>query len=234
MAEVMPLECEDPGAGARLDAAARGLLAKQVRSWRRAAPGAVLITVRGDAWDHAPELRRPESDPSDLTRERVVLGYQSLAADVFGLDCPVVVALDGRVSGFGLALALAADVRLATARTTLAVGANDPVAALLGGVGWLVSRIAGAGTFAQLAWNGVLLTAGEAAGRGLLNEVDDRPGRAADVAARLAAEPAGSSALKRALTSRARREFGSVLDYESWLVEVAAGVSSDGAAAQAG
>ncbi|WIX77322.1 enoyl-CoA hydratase/isomerase family protein [Amycolatopsis carbonis] len=215
MSEFATLEFEDPGAGGRLGDEVRAALAREVRGWRRATPGAVLLRVYGDAWHHAPDVASARLD-----RDRVDAGYQSLVKDLFGLAYPVVVALDGQVSGFGLALALAADVRLATARTTLSVG-DLKAAALLGGTGWLVGRTCGTGTFAQLAWTGETLSADEAARRGLLGPGDAEAARA--LAQRLAADPAGSSALKRALSTRQRSELETVLDYEAWLADVAAG-----------
>ncbi|MEV0069157.1 MULTISPECIES: enoyl-CoA hydratase-related protein [unclassified Amycolatopsis] len=206
---------EDPGTGGRLGDEVRTALAHEIRGWRRATPGAVLLRVHADAWHHAPEVASARLD-----RDRVDAGYQSLVKDLFGLACPVVVALDGRVSGFGLALALAADVRVATGRTTLAVGDLN-AAALLGGTGWLLGRASGTGTFAQLAWTGETLSAEEGFRRGLVSPGDAEAARA--LAQRLAADPAGSSALKRALTTRQRGELETVLDYEAWLAEVAAG-----------
>lgn len=212
MSEPALLELADPGAGARLGATARSELADAVRGWRRAAPGAVLLEVPGDAWHHAPELAG-----SVLDREQVDVAYQALARSLFGLTCPVVVSLDGQVSGFGLALAMAADLRLATDRTTLTVG--GPVAGLLGGVSWLVANVAGGGTFAQLAWTGATLSADEGIRRGLLSPAGD--GRA--IVRRLAEDATGSSALKRALNSPRQAGFGTVLDYQAWLADVAAG-----------
>lgn len=223
MSDVATLDFEDPRQGGRLGDEARAVLAREIRGWRRSAPGAVLLQVHGDAWHHAPELS--DADPATLDRDRVESEYQSLVKGLFGLTCPVVVSLDGRVSGFGLALTIAADVRLATARTTVSVGGDTKTAALLGGVSWLVSRAAGAGMFAQLAWTGATLTAEEAARHGLLGQTTD-PGAAKALAERLAADAVGSSALKRALISRQRAELGVVLDYEAWLADVAAGGSA--------
>ncbi len=220
MSDLVTLDFEDPGAGERLGHDARAVLAREIRGWHRSAPGAVLLRVHGDAWHHAPELSGVE--PTALDRDRIDAEYQSLVKGLFGLVCPVVVSLDGQVSGFGLALALAADVRLATPRTTVSVGGNAKTAALLGGVAWLVTRAAGAGAFAQLAWTGAALSADEAACHGLLSHTAD-PDAAAVLAEHLAADAAGSSALKRALTSRQRAELGVVLDYEAWLADVAAG-----------
>ena len=128
--------------------------------------------MHADAWHHAPEVASARLD-----RDRVDAGYQLLVKDLFGLVCPVVVALDGRVSGFGLALALAADVRVATGRTTLAVGDLD-AAALLGGTGWLLGRASGTETFAQLAWTGETLSAEEGFRRGLVSPGDAEAARA--------------------------------------------------------
>jgi enoyl-CoA hydratase/carnithine racemase len=219
MNEVATLDLADPGAGKRLGEGARTALAGEIRGWRRSSPGAVLLLVRGDAWHHAPDLR--DTDPAALDRASVDADYQSLVKSLFGLHCPVVISLDGHVSGFGLALATAADVRFATTATTLSVG-DAKTAALLGGASWLVARAAGAGTFEQLAWTGATLRAEDAERRGLLSCTTD-PGAATALAERLAADPAGSSALKRAMTSRRRAELDVVLDYESWLADVAAG-----------
>ncbi|MDQ0381347.1 enoyl-CoA hydratase-related protein [Amycolatopsis thermophila] len=210
MTEIARQRLIDPGAGKRLDAKARDELSRAVREWRKDRPGAVLLEVEADAWHHAPEL---EGTP--LEHDTVDAGYQSLVRNLFALACPVVVALDGQVSGFGLALAMTADVRAATDRTTLAVG--GPAAALLGGAGWLLGHAGGGSTFAQLAWTGATLSAEEGRRRGLLAPAGD----AAALAERLAADPAGSSALKRALNTPRQAELGTALGYQSWLAEVA-------------
>jgi enoyl-CoA hydratase/carnithine racemase len=211
MRDVTCREFDDPGPGARLGADVRTAFAEEIRMWRRGTPGALLLQVHGDAWHHAPEAH--------LDYDRVEVEYQTLVKGLFGLSCPVVVSLDGQVSGFGLALAMAADVRLATNRTTLAVG--SPLAGLLGGVGWLITRAVGSGTFAQLAWTGATLTAEEAVCRGLLSLADE-PGMDRALAQRFATDPVGFSALKRALNSRVHAGLGTTLCYEAWLADVAA------------
>lgn len=226
MSDVTAHVIEDPGAGRRLAAPARTELAHDIRGWRRHTPSAVLIEVRGDGWHHAPEV----DAAGRLDRSAVDAGYQSLASALFELSCPVVVSLEGRVSGFGLALAMAADVRVGTTGTTLAAGDGRPLAALLGGAGWLTARVAGTGTFAQLAWTSTAFPADEALRRGLLTAVTDEPGAARALTERIAAEPAGSSALKRALAARQRAEFSAVLGYEAWLADVASDGASGGAA----
>lgn len=210
MSEHRRLRLPDPGSGERLGAKARDELARAVRAWRKERPGAVLVEVEADAWHHAPELTG-----APLERDTVEAGYQALVRSLFMLGCPLVVSLDGRVSGFGLALAMTADVRLATDRTTLGVG--GPVAALLGGVSWLLTHAVGGATFAQLAWTGATLSADEGRRRGLLGAADDP----AALAARLAADTAGSSALKRALNAPRQVDLGTALGYQSWLAEVA-------------
>jgi enoyl-CoA hydratase/carnithine racemase len=221
MSEVVTLVCDDPGAGGRLGEAVRSALSREIRGWQRSDPGAVLVEVRGDSWDHAPELASAGPGGHALDHDTVSSGYQSLVASLFGVSCPVVVSLSGRVSGFGLALAMAADVRLGTVDTALRVG-DAGVAGLLGGVSWLVSRAAGSALFAQLAWTGRELAADEACRYGLLSAVGDAA-TARELADRLADDAAASSALKRAVNSRLRSDLGTVLDYEAWLADVAAG-----------
>lgn len=212
MSALVSLELADPGAGQRLGPAARSELGSAVRGWRRARPGAVLLQVQGDAWHHAPEL-----SGTVLTRDGVNDSYHSLVKNLFGLACPVVLSLDGQVSGFGLALAMAADVRFATGRTMLSVG--RPLAALLGGISWLSTHAAGGAALSQLAWTGTTLTADEAIRRGMVVPA----GNARALAEALSADATASSAFKRALNSPAQPQLASALQYQSWLADVASG-----------
>jgi enoyl-CoA hydratase/carnithine racemase len=192
-------------------------LAATARAWARSSPPALLVDVVGDAWDQTPVV--------SVDRDLVTSGFQAAVRAVLDIPCPVVVALDGRVTGVGLALALAADVQYATERTTIAIGDGTPVAALLGGASWLVAQLCGGGTFAQLAWLGGSLTSQEAVARGLLTAV----GPTADARERagvLARDSVGWSALKRALRSRERSQFSTVLRYQAWLADVASDAAS--------
>ncbi len=218
---VVLIEQAETPEGRRLDRAARDELRGRLRSAAREKPGCLVLSVQGASWHQAPDLRT--TDPTEFRQPAVDASFSALSEQLFHLPFPVVAALDGPVSGFGFALSLAADVRLASPRATFSFGGPASAAALLGGAGWLMTRAVGAAVFSDLAWTGTVLDAEAAARRGLITRVTPHPGEAArELAEALAAVPAAtSSALKRGLTSRQRPELAAALDYESWLVGVA-------------
>ncbi len=215
-AHVQEIEVQDPGAGARLGSEARAALGAELRAAGRSGAGCLLVLVRGAAWDHAPELQREQ--PEQLGQP-VVAAAAALTVLLFTTGVPVVVAVEGPVSGFGLALALAADLRVATAAASLAVGPPASAAGLVGGTVWLLERACGRALLTHLAWTGAQLTAEQAHAHGLVSAVDEDPRGLAETLA--AVPPAAASALKRDLTSRQRRDLQASLDYESWLPAVA-------------
>lgn len=213
---VHEIEVPDPGAGARLGTAARAGLAAELRKAGKAGAGCLLVRVRGAAWDHAPELQREQAEQLG---QPVVASVSALTRSLFTTGVPVVAAIEGPVSGHGLALALAADLRVGTAGASLAVGLPASAAGLVGGSVWLLERACGRALLTHLAWTGAVLTAQEALGRGLLSAVDEDPRALADTLA--AVPPGAASALKRALTSRHTTDLQAGLDYESWLPAIA-------------
>jgi enoyl-CoA hydratase/carnithine racemase len=212
------LDLDDPGPESRLGVEQRRALRSSLKAARKGRAAAVLLRVRGDAWDQS-----PVRDADSLSAQRIAEDFHALVHDLFVFDAPVVVHLEGRVTGLGLALALACDVRTAGPNATLAVGSPASPAALLSGVSWLVSHRAGSGVAADLAWTGRHLEAGEAQALGLLTDVPSDGAAARELAQRLAAVPAGaSSALKRSLNGRVTSELVAQLDYDSWLATVSA------------
>jgi 2-(1,2-epoxy-1,2-dihydrophenyl)acetyl-CoA isomerase len=218
---VTVVDLAEPPEGRRLDRAARDDLRSRLRSVTKEKPGCLVIGVEGACWHQAPEVGT--SDPAEFRQPSAAASFSALSEQLFHLPFPVVVALDGPVSGFGVALALAADVRFAGPGTTLSFGGPASAAALLGGAGWLVTRAVGAATFSDLAWTGMVLDAEASVRRGLITSVTPHPRDAArELAERLAAVPAPTtSALKRGLTNRQRPDLAAALDYDSWLVGVA-------------
>ena len=221
---VTRLELTDPGEGRRLSQEACEDLRGQLRTAARSAPRCLAIDVEGAAWHQYPDLASAGLDGGRAAVQTAVAGnFHALIEQLFAFPAPVVVTVDGPVSGFGLGLALAADLRFATPRASFSIGSPAGAAALLGGTSWLMTRAAGAATFAHLAWTGATLDAETARDRGLISSVSPEAGaQAQELAQSLAALPAATtSALKRALTSRQRPDLAATLDYESWLVAVA-------------
>lgn len=210
----------DPGPGKRLDADSRSRLRETLRSHSRDESRCILLSVQGSAWHHAPETAGYVAD--QLTQPVVSDDFQALVRQVFRLPIPVVVGLQGQVSGLGFALALAADLRVVSPTTTFSLGGPETSAALLGGSTWLLAHTMDRGTLTHMAWTGAALNASAAETQRLVSEITTDERATHRLAEQLAVlPPQATSALKRALVSRHQPEFGAVLDYESWLVGVA-------------
>jgi len=207
----------DLGPGSRLGAEQRSALRSEIRQAARGDEAAVLIDVADDAWDHD-----PVTDAASLSARAVTRDFHRLVTDVFSLDKPVVVQLTGRVSGLGLGLALACDLRFGTEATTIAIGDLDRGPALVGGVSWLLAQRAGAALVAHLSWTDASLNAQEAVNAHLLSGLSVDGSAAQEAVKRLVAAPQPAvSALKRSLNSRLRAELEQHLDYDAWLATVA-------------
>jgi enoyl-CoA hydratase/carnithine racemase len=211
MGDVKILRCPDPGLSNRLTGGARDELAGALRGWQRNAPSALLVDVVGDAWAHG------ASEDAGL-RDRVAINRAyALVTALYGLTCPVVVAVDGAVSGLGCALLLAADTRFGGQRAAVSAG-DGPAAALLAGAGRVVS--ANAAAIDRLCWTAGTLAGEPAVAAGVLTTLGSFEDARA-CAARLAADPVGWSAVKRAHRGRTRPELETALRYESWLLDIA-------------
>jgi len=125
---------------------------------------------------------------------------------------PVIAAVNGAAAGGGLALALAADIRIAApeakfnaAFVRIGLSAGDL------GTSWLLTRLIGPGLTSEIAFTGRLVDASEAGRIGLVNSVSE-PGQLMADALALAAQvvansPAGVQLSKSAV--QANMEVGS-------------------------
>jgi enoyl-CoA hydratase/carnithine racemase len=136
---------------------------------------------------------------------------RALAA-VRGVRVPVIAAVNGAAAGGGLALALAADIRLASPTATF-VAAMVRIGLSAGdlGISWLLPRLIGPAATAEFVYTGRALEATEAERLGLVNQVvpaDELLDAALAMAGLIRANSPGGVALsKRAL--QANMEIGS-------------------------
>lgn len=136
------------------------------------------------------------------------LNFQELAssgiAAIRHLPFPVIAAIHGPATGGGLALALAADIRLA-APTAKFSAAFVKVGLSMGelGTSYNLSRLVGSGRAAEIGYTGRIVAAAEAAAIGLVNRVvpsEDLLAEATAMARLIAANsPAGVRLSKRAI-----------------------------------
>jgi enoyl-CoA hydratase/carnithine racemase len=144
---------------------------------------------------------------------------RSLAA-LRGLPMPVIAAVNGAAAGGGFALALAADIRLAspTARFNAAfVRVGLSVGEL--GTSWHLPRLVGPGRAAEIAYTGRFVEAEEAERIGLVNRVvpaENLLNEALAMAAQIASNsPGGVQLSKRALQANLDTPFAAALELEN-------------------
>jgi enoyl-CoA hydratase/carnithine racemase len=169
---------------------------------------AVVLTGAGrgfcagiDMRDFGPDV--PEATAPALDRMRFQEGMAALAEGVHALPQPVIAAVNGPCVGAGLALCLAADIRICSAEASF-----GNAAILLGlsgaemGMSYHLPRIVGTSVAADWMLTGRTVSAAEADRRGLVSEVVE-PDRLLERAVELAALISGLAPLGVQLTKRA-------------------------------
>lgn len=183
---------------------------------------AVIVTGAGGAFASGGDLAmiqgRADLAAARPEHARRVVGdamrsFYRLFLSVRELPCPTLAALNGSAVGAGLCLALACDVRIASA--TARLGLNFTALGLHPGMGatWTLPRLVGPARAAELLYSARLLSGEEAAAIGLVNRAvpaEQLMAVARELAAEFAATaPLANRAVKRAL---ARTEGASLED----------------------
>ncbi len=169
---------------------------------------AIVLTGAGrgfcagiDMRDFGPNV--PEATAPALDRMRFQESMAALAESIREVPQPVIAAVNGPCVGAGLALCLAADIRICSAEASF-----GNAAILLGlsgaemGMSYHLPRIVGTSVAADWMLTGRTVPAGEADRRGLVSEVVE-PDRLIDRAVELASLIAGLAPLGVQLTKRA-------------------------------
>jgi enoyl-CoA hydratase/carnithine racemase len=166
----------------------------------------LILTGAGRAfcagYDLADAAELPGLSPMAML-DRQERAARALSA-VRAVRIPVIAAVNGAVAGGGLALALAADIRIASpaakfnaAFVRIGLSAGDL------GTSWLLPRLIGPALAAEIAYTGRFVEAAEAERIGLVNQVvpaQDLIGEALAMATLICANsPAGVQLSKRAL-----------------------------------
>jgi enoyl-CoA hydratase/carnithine racemase len=183
----------------------------------------VIITGAGRAFCAGYDLddaeRLPELSPLGML-DRQECAARALVA-VRAIPVPVIAAVNGAAAGGGLALSLAADIRLGSpaarfnaAFVRIGLSAGDL------GTSWLLPRVIGPARAAEIAYTGRIVGAEEAEKIGLLNEIaqaDDLLDRAVSMASEICANsPGGIRLSKRALQANMEiPSFAAALELEN-------------------
>lgn len=184
----------------------RRVLEPALASARRGDTSLLVIDVESDAW-------KWEWDGTEFSASRIAREHHDLVTKILSATVPVVVRLDGAVSGLGLALALACDLRFAAPRARFFVGPAGSPAAVLSGLPWLLRDRLGSSRAMELILTGRELTADQARAAGLVCDESYEDA----VQALASASSAVMSALARSLSGPAVTAYLEHLSYESWL-----------------
>jgi 2-(1,2-epoxy-1,2-dihydrophenyl)acetyl-CoA isomerase len=181
---------------------------------------AILLTGEGRAFCSGVDLRGPATAPKQLLTDH----YNPLIRAMRAVRLPIVCAINGAVAGVGVALALASDLRVAAAGAYVSLAFSQVGLVPDGGLTWLLPRAVGLGRAMELAALGRRLTADEALGWGLVNQVAadaDLAAVASEMARTLAEGPASFGAMKRAFDRGQGGTLDAALAREADLQEAA-------------
>ena len=157
---------------------------------------AVILTGAGRGFCAGLDLRgygqAPGNDGSDQARDRLAnqQHMSRLILELRALPQPVIAAVNGPAAGFGLALALASDIRYAGRSAVFRVAfINIGVSNCDMGTSWLLPRLIGASRAHELMLTGRRVDADEALNIGLVADVlpdEELPRRALEAAEQIA------------------------------------------------
>lgn len=199
-------------------------LRKALKDARRDDVRAVVITGAGRAFCAGQDLE--ETRTQDIaTGERLQRFYNPNIRAIVELPTPVIAAVNGVAAGAGVSLALACDLRIASAKASFV-----PAFASIGlvpdsGMSWFAARLIGYSRAFQWIVSSSRMTAAEALDWGLVNEVvdaDEVLDRARELARELAAQPGNAAPLtKRLLRSALEVSLAEQLEFERQLQQAA-------------
>jgi enoyl-CoA hydratase len=189
-----------------------GLRQAMANAARDAAVRVIILTGAGRGFCAGLDLHgygaAPENDGSDDPRDRIAnqQHMSTLVLALRGLPQPVIAAVNGPAAGFGLALALACDIRYAASEAVFrAAFINIGVSNCDMGTSWLLPRLIGASRSHELMLTGRRVPAREALEMGLVADVvsgDQLPARALQAAEQIAElAPWGVRLTKRGMWS---------------------------------
>jgi 2-(1,2-epoxy-1,2-dihydrophenyl)acetyl-CoA isomerase len=187
-----------------LDAATKRLLLDAVREARDAEVRAVVLTGAGRGFCAGQDLGEFGDTPDIGAALRA--GYHPIVRGIRELEKPVIAAVNGAAAGAGLSLAAACDIRIAADSASFTPGFVRIGLIPDSGGSFFIARVLGPARAFEWMSSGRRLGAEEALERGLVSEVvpaDVLAGRAAELAAELAALPTRAIAMNKRLFDHA-------------------------------
>jgi enoyl-CoA hydratase/carnithine racemase len=183
----------------------------------------VIVTGADPAFCSGDDVGEIMAGPKAVTRRsQPTVTYQATPAAIAVLECdkPVIAAVNGAAVGWGMELALFADVRLASERAKFGeLFVKRGLVCDVGGF-YRLPAIVGPAKAAELLFTGDVFDAAEALRIGLVSAVTphvDLLARARDLAARIAANP--PLAVRHLKAGLSRFAYGDPREIGAWAIE---------------
>ena len=179
---------------------------------------AIVITGAGKAFSTGADLKwTPESDELRHMENRVWLFEHAIKA-IYALPVPTIAAIRGHAVGYGLSIALACDLRIASADAKMGMLFTKIGLMPDGGASYFLPRIVGISKALELAYTADVIDAQEALRIGLVNRVmppADLDKDVEDLAKRLAkGPPVAYRFAKQAMQSGIENDLDKVFEKE--------------------
>lgn len=185
----------------------------------------VVLTGQGKHFSAGQDVNVFAANEDIPFRYHMLRTYNPLILQMRNLEKPVLGAINGMVSGAGLGLALACDLRIASYRARFVVGFTRIGLAPDSAVSLLLPALIGLGRATEATFTNAPISAKQALAWGMVNRVvpDAKlPGKAMDWAVELAQGPLHAFGLaKRAFNHAVLNNLEQALDYEAHIQEIA-------------
>ncbi len=183
----------------------------------------VVLMGAGNVFSAGQDISEMKQGGSTSYREHLEQTYNPLILQIRSMGKPVIAAINGPCAGAALGVALACDLRLASANSYFVVGFGGIALAPDSGVSLLLPLYIGLGRAQEYFYSNAPITAEQAAQWGLVNQVtQDVPALAHQVAGSLAAGPSGAFAAgKKAFNRAMLPNLEEALNFEGVLQEEA-------------
>jgi len=162
--------------------------------------------------------------------ERLLLKYNPIIRQIRRMEKPVIAAVNGVAAGAGAGIAYSCDIRVASDNAKFLQAFIKVGLAPDSGTSFFLPRLAGFSKAMELSLTGDELTSKDAERLGLVSKVvpaEQLMGTARELATKLAQGPSRAIGLtKRALNKSISSDLETVLEYESYLQEIA-GATAD-------
>lgn len=185
----------------------------------------IILTHHGPVFSAGHDLREVERARAESFRRHLQATYNPLILQIRRLEKPVLAAINGSVSGAALGIALACDLRIATAEARFLVGFLGIGLVADAAVSLLLPTLIGLGRASEHTFLNEPINAQQALEWGMVNRIvpaERLDEEARSLASSLANGPVHAMGLaKRAYNKSMLSHLEQVLDYEAHLQEIA-------------